>query len=86
MSDGLYCMLAKYVKVMAPDISFDVPVHLTCTKNNNSHVQENGIISQRQAAYSASDYNALRTDVLLKYCKHHSKCHHNTSECNIISG
>ena len=86
MSNNLYHMLTEYVEVTAPDISFDVLVHLTRTKNNNSHVQDNDAISRRQAAYSASDYSALRTDAPLKYCKHHGKCRHDTSECDIISG
>ena len=86
MSDDLYRSLAEYVEVTAPDISFDELVRLARTKNNNSRVQDDGAISRRQAAYSASGYGARRADAPLKYCKHHGKCRHDTSECDVISG
>ena len=86
MSDDLYRSLAEYAEVTAPDISFDELVRLARTKNNNSRVQDDGAVARRQAAYSANDYNARPAQLPLKYCKHHGKCRHDTSECDVISG
>lgn len=74
MVSDLYCALAENVEVTTPDIAYGNFVRLARNENNNNRIQDDGVVSRRQAAYTADGPAPLRNTAPLKFCKHHGKC------------